>query len=101
MTTKPQQTTTTTTPTPTTTTTATKQTGFATKDLFKKTAEENAKIKPTKSYLEADVAKSYKETPEEVSKPEFKSGKTDNEPHFVDINKNDDVSHLINHLSSS
>lgn len=62
--------------------------------LLTKAAEENSKIKaPTKTYLEADVKNTYKEDEPEIEKPKFVNrnvGDT-NEPHFKDINKNEDV----------
>ena len=57
------------------------------KDIIKKTAEENANIKPTKNYLDSDLAK--KPVKEEFLKPEFKNFKakeTEGE-HFAEIDK--------------
>lgn len=70
---------------------------YTAKDLINKTAAENEKIKPTKNYLEADMTKSYKDTHQDVvSKPEFKSSKVESqEPHYVDIDKNQDVLSLL------
>jgi hypothetical protein len=56
-----------------------------------KAAEENAKIKaPTKSHV--DDTKLKKEEPQiEIEKPKFKPVHDGSEPHFKDINKNEDV----------
>jgi hypothetical protein len=65
-----------------------------TKDLINKTAEENAKIKPTKNYLDSDLTqKKYKDEQAEVAKPEFKNAKVKDEQgeHFVNYDKSQDV----------
>lgn len=63
-----------------------------TKGLFSRTAEENEKIPaPKKDYLESDVQNKYKQV-ENVEKPRFvNKNVNDDQPHFVEINKNEDV----------
>jgi len=59
-----------------------------------KNADENAKIKaPNKDYLEGDSKNKYKEeTQSEIEKPKFVNKNVEgNEPHFKEINKNEDV----------
>ena len=53
-------------------------------------AKENAKIKPTKNYLEKDTKKKYKDENEDVAKPQFITNKEGDEK-FVELNKNEDV----------
>ena len=53
-------------------------------------AKENEKIKPTKNYLEKDTEKKYKDTNEDIAKPQFTSNKEGDE-NFVELNKNEDV----------
>ena len=72
---------------------------FVNTGLLNKAAQENTKVKaPTKDYLEADSGAKYKEqTPEvEIEKPRFvnKNVGDSSEPHFKDINKNEDVSRI-------
>ncbi len=59
--------------------------------------EENLKVKaPKKDYLEADIAPKYES---EIEKPRFVNknvGETD-QPHFVSIDKNEDV--IIDNLA--
>ena len=58
-------------------------------------AKENAKIKPTKNYLEKDTKKEYKdEKNEDVAKPQFVTNKEGDE-NFVELNKNEDVRNNI------
>ena len=59
-------------------------------------AKENAKIKPTKNYLEKDIKKKYNdEKEEEISKPKFTTNIKDGDENFVELNKNEDVSKYI------
>lgn len=63
--------------------------------MFQKTAEDNNKIKaPKKDYTEATVDVKYQEEIE-IEKPVFQSKKGTDEPHFVDINTNEDVRKII------
>ncbi len=57
-----------------------------------KAAEENAKVKaPAKDYLDADTKVKYKgEGEPEIERPKFVT-KHGEEPHFTEINKNEDV----------
>lgn len=69
--------------------------------MLQKTHEENLKVKaPRKDYLEGDANVKYKEdqaSEVEVEKPKFfnKAVGDTAQPHFVDINKNEDVRYLI------
>jgi len=56
-----------------------------------KTAEENAKIKPTKSYLESDLAKPHVE--DKIEKVDYKNThiKDQQGEHFVDVDKSQDL----------
>lgn len=64
-----------------------------TKDFLSKAAEENAKIKPTKDYLEGELKVTYKEEQPAMEKPKFMSKLPENatEPKFVEIDKSEDV----------
>ena len=53
-------------------------------------AIENAKIKPTKNYLEKENTIQYSEEKEEIAKPEFTNLKIGKE-NFVELNKNEDL----------
>ncbi len=66
---------------------------FVNTSLLNKAAEENTKIKaPTKDYLDATTKNKYKEeSTVEIEKPKFLGKNEGNEPHFRDINKNEDV----------
>ncbi len=66
---------------------------FVNTSLLNKAAEENTKIKaPTKDYLDATTKTKYKEeNAVEIEKPKFLAKNDGNEPHFRDINKNEDV----------
>ncbi len=68
-----------------------------TKTLFKKTLDENTQVKaPVKNYNDGDVDVKYKvEDDVEIEKPVFQSKKIGDEPHFVDINNNKDVSFFL------
>ena len=55
-------------------------------------AKANEKIKHTKDYLEKDTKKEYKDEPEDVAKPQFKSNLKEGDENFVELNKNEDVS---------
>ena len=57
-------------------------------------AKENQKIKPTKNYTEKDVQKEYNE---DIAKPQFITNKEKDE-NFVELDKNEDVSNLLNHI---
>lgn len=64
-------------------------------NILNKAAEENAKVKPTRDYLDKDTRVKYKEDEPEIAKPKFVNKNVDgegNEPHFRDFNKNEDVS---------
>jgi len=66
--------------------------------LLTQAAEENSKIKITKNYLEVDANIKYKEPEPEIEKPKFlnKNVETQSqEPHFKDINKNEDVNFYL------
>lgn len=63
---------------------------FVNTSLLNKAAEENSKFKaPTKDYNEAVTSK-YKEDVD-IEKPRFLNKNEGNEPHFKEINKNEDV----------
>lgn len=68
---------------------------FVNTGLLNKASEENTKVKaPTKDYLEADSKTKYKdEAAVEIEKRVFvnKNVGDATEPHFKDINKNEDV----------
>jgi hypothetical protein len=55
-------------------------------------AKANEKVKHTKDYLEKDTKKEYKDEPEDVAKPQFKSNLKEGDENFVELNKNEDVS---------
>jgi hypothetical protein len=63
-----------------------------TKEFLNKAAEENAKIKPTKDYLEAEPKVTYKQEVN-LEKPKFMLSNQDEakEPRFAEINKSEDV----------
>jgi hypothetical protein len=65
-----------------------------------KAAQENAKIKaPTKDYTQADSTTKYKESvAAEIEKPKFVGKNEGNEPHFRDMNKNEDVNNIFKFL---
>ena len=50
----------------------------------------NLDKKATKNYLEKDTEKKYKDTNEDIAKPQFTSNKEGDE-NFVELNKNEDV----------
>ena len=58
-------------------------------------AKENKNIKPTKDYLEKDTQKKYKDTNEEVAKPQFTTNIKEGEDHFVELNKDEDVRNIF------
>jgi hypothetical protein len=65
-----------------------------TKEIFSKVNEENQKIKaPKKDYLESDFGTRRAGEDLQIEKPKFTNRTVGdaNEPHYVDINKNEDV----------
>ena len=58
--------------------------------------EENAKIKPSKNYLEADTGVKYKEVGQEaIEKPKFVNKHiSDGQPHYTELKKDDDVKYF-------
>jgi len=64
-----------------------------TKEILSRVAEENAKIKPTKDYLEGELKITYKEEQPALEKPKFMSKLPENgtEPKFAEIDKSEDV----------
>jgi len=58
------------------------------KGVFNKVAEENAKVKTTKNYLEGDAGAKIKEEAN-IEKPKWVTKR--DEPGFVDFNKNEDL----------
>jgi hypothetical protein len=65
-----------------------------TKRIFSSVAEDNKKIKaPTKDYLEADLNNNKPKVEVEIEKPKFVNKHVDDpeHPHFVNIDKNEDV----------
>jgi hypothetical protein len=64
-----------------------------TKEIISRAAEENAKIKPTKDYLEGELKVTYKEEQPALEKPKFMSNLPEgtSEPKFAEIDKSEDV----------
>jgi hypothetical protein len=62
--------------------------------MFSKVNEENAKVRaPKKDYLESDLGGKAAKEEVQIEKPRFvnKNVGDSEHPHFVDINKNEDV----------
>jgi hypothetical protein len=65
--------------------------------MFNKAAEENAKVKTTKNYLEGDSGLKLKDENVNLEKPKWVS-KGGDEPKFVEFNKNEDVNYILNKM---